>query len=175
MELWDLYNEKREPLGKTMVRGDRIPEGCRHVVVQLMLFNSKGQMLIQHRQPFKDGWPDKWDVTAGGSMVAGEYSQTALEREVGEEIGLHFDFKKDVPLISRGMDHAFMDIYTRIEDIDISKCVCQPEEVSEVRWAEMDEIYAMIDDGTFIPYRKCYLQLIKELTFEGRRIHTRDE
>ena len=48
-------------------------------------------MLIQHRQPFKSGWSDLWDITVGGSAVSGDTSQTAAEREVLEEIGYKLD------------------------------------------------------------------------------------
>ena len=81
MELWDLYTEDRQPTGLTMVRGSEHPEGYYRLVVHVCIFNSRGQMLIQQRQPFKDGWPNMWDVSVGGSVVAGESSREAAERE----------------------------------------------------------------------------------------------
>ena len=55
-----------------MVRGDRQPEGTCRLVVHICLFNARGEMLIQQRQSFKSGWSNFWDVTVGGSAVAGE-------------------------------------------------------------------------------------------------------
>ena len=88
MELWDLYTQDRQPTGLTMVRGSEHPQGYYRLVVHVCIFNSKGQMLIQQRQPFKEGWPNMWDVSVGGSVVAGESSREAAEREVAEELGL---------------------------------------------------------------------------------------
>ena len=92
MELWDLYTENREKTGKTMVRGDKIPEGYYRMVVHVVIFNDRGEMLIQKRQPFKSGWSGRWDITVGGSAVAGDDSKSAARREVLEEIGLDISF-----------------------------------------------------------------------------------
>ena len=51
MELWDLYDENRVNLGKTMVRGEKQHDGVYRIVVHACIFNSQGQMLIQQRQP----------------------------------------------------------------------------------------------------------------------------
>lgn len=72
MELWDIYNADRIKTGETMVRGEPMPGGAYHLVVHACVFNKKGEMLIQQRQPFKDGYPNLWDITVGGSAVAGE-------------------------------------------------------------------------------------------------------
>ena len=45
-------------------------------------------MLIQKRAHEKKAWPDLWEVSAGGSALAGEDSWQAAEREVFEELGL---------------------------------------------------------------------------------------
>ena len=36
----------------------------------------------------------------------------------------------------------------------------QPEEVQRVRWAGLEEILQMIDDGSFIPYEKNLIRLL---------------
>ena len=53
MELFDLYTAEREKTGKTMVRGDRTPDGYYRLVVHVCIFDREGRMLIQQRQPFK--------------------------------------------------------------------------------------------------------------------------
>ena len=52
MELWDLYDCNMNPTGETTVRGSKIPYGRYHLVAHVCIFNSEGQMLIQHRLPF---------------------------------------------------------------------------------------------------------------------------
>lgn len=82
MELWDVYDINRNKTGKTAVRGEKLPEGGFHLVVHVCILGSDGRMLIQQRQPFKHGFSGMWDVSAGGSAVAGETSAMAAMREV---------------------------------------------------------------------------------------------
>ena len=71
MELWNLYDRDRHPTGEILERGKPVPPGRYHLVVHVVIFNSKGEMLIQQRQPFKEGWPNLWDITVGGSPLPG--------------------------------------------------------------------------------------------------------
>ena len=86
MELFDLYTAEREKTGRTMVRGEPVPEGFYRLVVHVCVFDPQGRMLIQQRQPFKKGWSNLWDISVGGSAVAGDTSRTAAERETREDL-----------------------------------------------------------------------------------------
>ena len=35
MELWDLYNERRELTGRDHIRGEEVPQGFYHLVVHI--------------------------------------------------------------------------------------------------------------------------------------------
>lgn len=59
-----------------------------HPVVHLHVFNPAGELFLQHRPNWKDIQPDKWDTAVGGHVDWGEDLETALLREVREEIGL---------------------------------------------------------------------------------------
>lgn len=76
---------------RTWVRGETFQPGDLHLVIHVWIFNSNGDMLIQQRQPFKEGWPNMWDLSVGGSAIAGDTSQIAAQRELYEEIGLQLD------------------------------------------------------------------------------------
>lgn len=116
-------------------------------------------MLIQQRQPFKSGWPNMWDITIGGSAVSGETSQTAIEREIFEEIGLKIDLQNIQPHLTINFDTGFDDVYLIEREIDIKDLVLQYEEVQKVEWATLNEILQKIDIGIFIPYHKSLIQL----------------
>ena len=51
MEKWDLYDKHRNKIGKQITRGDDMTPDEFHLVIHVCVFNSKGEMLIQQRQP----------------------------------------------------------------------------------------------------------------------------
>lgn len=59
-----------------------------HPVVHLHVFNSKGELYLQHRPMWKDIQPGKWDTATGGHIDLGENVEQALTREVREELGI---------------------------------------------------------------------------------------
>ena len=160
MELWDLYDRDRTPTGEVHQRGKPIPSGRYHLVVHVVIFNSRGEMLIQQRQPFKEGWPNLWDVTVGGSAVAGDTSRSAAQREVMEEIGLAVDLTDELPKMTLPFDCGFDDIYTLTMDVDLSTLTLQESEVQAVKWATEAEILTLMDSGQFLPYHKSLIQLL---------------
>lgn len=160
MEILDLYDKDRIKTGETMVRGSQFKENTYHLVVHVCIFNLEGKMLIQQRQPFKDGWPNMWDITVGGSAVSGDTSQLAAEREVYEEIGYKLSLDGIRPSLTINFDKGFDDIYLIQKDIDISKLKLQYEEVQSVKWASKEEILSMIDEEIFIPYHKSLIDLL---------------
>jgi Isopentenyldiphosphate isomerase len=151
-ELWDLYSRDREKTGKIHRRGDSLKEGEYHLVVHICIFNSKNELLIQQRQPFKEGWPNMWDVTAAGSALQGETSQQAAEREVAEEIGLKIDLSNNRPNFTINFARGFDDYYLLEQEVDLASLHLQEEEVQAVRWVSKDEVLAMQAQGTMIPY-----------------------
>ena len=124
-------------------------------------------MLIQQRQPFKKGWPNYWDISVGGSAQAGEDSPTAAMRETREELGLTVDLTGQRPTLTNCSGGAFDDIYILELPVALSELRLQPEEVQSAAFATQEEIFAMIDDGRFIPYLKSFIMLLFDLHRRG--------
>ncbi len=160
MELWDIYDINRNKTGKTIMRGCTLGQGEYHIAVQVCVFNSKGQMLIQQRTPFKDDWANMWDITAAGSVISGETSQQAAQRELSEELGIDMDFSDVRPRFTVNFDRGFCDVYDVLADVDTESLVLQKEEVQAVRWADRRQILEMIENGKFITYYKSFIELI---------------
>lgn len=57
-----------------------------HPVVHLQVYNSLGEIYLQLRPEWKDIQPNKWDTAVGGHIDFGEEIETALRREVREEL-----------------------------------------------------------------------------------------
>ena len=160
MERFDLYDSHRRFIGRTIARGEDVPEGLRRLVVHVCVFNRKGEMLIQQRQSFKEGWPNLWDVSVGGGVQAGETTQQAARRELMEELGLDYNFEGEAPMLTTTFCKGFDDIYIIHAEPDLASLRLQSEEVQAVRWANKDEVLAMIDRGAFIPYSRPLMEYI---------------
>ena len=130
-ELWDLYTKDKEKTGRTHQRGLPMPENYYRLAIHVCIFNSKNQLLIQQRQPFKKGWPNMWDVTVGGSAVAGDSSTQAAERELFEELGLKLDLSGERPFLTMNFSGGFDDFYIIEQEIDLAGLRLQPEEVRQ--------------------------------------------
>lgn len=163
MEKWDLYTLDHEKINQVITRGDTIPNDLYHLVVHVCIFNAKNQMLIQQRQSFKEGWPNMWDVTVGGSAMIGENSRQAATREVAEELGLKIDLENTPPVITKYFSEGFDDIYILEKEIDILDLILQYEEVQAVKWVGFEEILDMIRLKKFIPYDESFIQFLFHL------------
>lgn len=153
-ELWDLLDAHGNSTGKTHVRGIPLRPDEFHLVVDVWIRNSNGKYLISKRSPQKSH-AGMWEAT-GGSALSGEDSLTAAIREALEEVGISLT-RSAGRIIHRERRvrpgiNDFLDIWLFNEDIDDVEPVCQPEEVSEARWATRDEILEMISAGLFISH-----------------------
>ena len=83
-----------------------------------LVFNSKGEMLIQQRQEDKKLWPNLWDVSVGGSVIAGETSSEAASRETMEELGIELDLSEVRPAFTINFHGGFDDCYLVEKDVD---------------------------------------------------------
>ena len=159
-ESFDLYDINRNRTGKVLERGNKVPEGYYRLVVHVCVFDKDGRMLIQKRQPFKSGWSGMWDVTAGGSALAGDTSQQAASRELKEEVGIDYDLTDVRPAMTIYFDGGFNDIYTINMDVDIDSLQLQESEVEQVKWATEDEILEMLHNKEFVLYKTSFISLL---------------
>ncbi|MCE5194434.1 MAG: NUDIX domain-containing protein [Nitrospiraceae bacterium] len=59
-----------------------------HRVVHVLVFNNKGELLLQKRSINKDVAPGKWDTSVGGHVNPKEELIDAAKREMKEELGI---------------------------------------------------------------------------------------
>ena len=159
-ERFDLYDVNRNFTGKTLERGNKVPEGYYRLVVHVCIFGPDGRMLIQKRLPNKSGWSGMWDITAGGSALAGDSSQQAASRELLEEVGIDYSLEGIRPAMTIYFDGGFNDIYTVNMDVDIDSLKLQPTEVEQVRWATEEEILEMLKQKEFVLYKSSFISLL---------------
>ena len=160
METFDLYTPDGVKSDRTMIRGTQIPEGYYRYIIHVIIFNSKGEMLIQQRQPFKKGWSGMWDVSAGGSVVSGETIQEGAERETREELGLELSLDGILPALCLRFDEGINVIWLIQKDVNLDELHLQESEVKQVKWASREEIQQMMDDGCFVTYHRGFIDLL---------------
>ena len=151
MELWDVYDRERRLTGRLHERGKDMDPDDYHLVVQIWIGNSEGKWLLSKRSPEK--WmAGKWEST-GGSVVAGEDSLTGALREVKEELGITLDPNAGKLISSERYDYpkwrnpGFVDLYAFRHDCPIGDIVLQKGETCDAKWATVDEINAMKENG----------------------------
>lgn len=154
-EIFDVLNEKGEYTGKVESREICHKEGLWHKAVALFIINSKGQVLLQKRSSQKKLWPNMWDISGGGHVLAGEFGFQAIIREMNEELGIKLE-KKDITFIGSSIstnikgdivNNHFNEFYIVNKDIDETKLKLNLDEVSEVTWVEKNEIIKRVENN----------------------------
>lgn len=163
MEIRDLYTRDRQKTDLTIKRGDQRPSDLYHLIIHVCLFNSQGHLLIQKRHPQKEPWPGLWDISCGGASLATETSQQAAQRELYEELGIDHDFSSIRPAMTLNYQAGFDDIFIVEKDLELEDLKLQPEEVVDAKYASLDDIFDLIDQGKFIPYHKSLIQTYFDL------------
>ena len=154
-EYFDVLNEFGEFTEEIATREECHEKGLWHRAVYGFIFNNKGDVLLQKRSANKKLWPNLWDVTAGGHVLAGEFGSQALIREIREELGIDVTEEEVKYLVGstsiniKGniINKHFNECYIVTKDIDISKIILQEEEVSDIKWFKKEEILNKINNN----------------------------
>ena len=163
-ELWDIYDVNRRKTGKIIERPAAWGQEAYHLIIHVAIFDSMHRMLIQHRAPEKHAWRNLWDISAGGSALAGEESWQAAERETFEELGIRLDLRQTRPHFIINYTRGFDDFYTvELPGLDIASLKLQAGEVDRVRWASRDEVRQMLKEESFVPYFPGLIELLWEV------------
>lgn len=148
-EYWDVCDSDGVKLGYIKRSDEKFHEGEYHIGASLWIANFQGDLLIQKRASSKKVCPNVWSIT-GGKVRAGETSVIACLREVEEEIGLRL-CEQNIRFLYRsvGADMLFDD-YIAIVDFQIDKAVLNLSEVSEIKWASLEEIMYLYSINEFM-------------------------
>ena len=154
-EFFDVLDENGNYTGDVESREACHKVGFWHKAVVVFIINSKGQVLLQKRSANKKLWPNMWDMTAGGHVLAGEFGFEAIIREAKEELGIDLN-EKDLRFLGsvisedkKGeiVNRHFNEYFIANKDLDESKLKLQEEEVSEVKWVDKEEIIRRVKNN----------------------------
>jgi len=165
MEAFDILDREGSPTGIRARRGDVLSKGQYYMGAHAYIHNSKGEFLLQQRSKNKNFLPLGWDIHMG-HVMAGETSESAIKREIYEEIGVkvhHVSFYKR--MVWDKYNHI-IDVYVLEADIDLSKLVLEKSEVEDVKYVSKNE---MIDLIRQMDYRPVDYRQAMESYVEGIR------
>ena len=155
-EIWDLYNENRELLGKDHVRGEQLPIDGYHLVVHVWIRNSKGQYLISQRSANRPTNPLMWECV-DGSVVKGEDSLQGVLREVKEEVGIDLLPEKGQVVLSDIKKIEFGKVVNKIVDVwlfdydgEVDLGNATTDEVAQVAWMNREQIKELFEQEVFV-------------------------
>jgi isopentenyl-diphosphate delta-isomerase len=146
-EYFDVVDENDKVISKAKRKDCHSNPELIHRAVHIIIFNSKGHMLLEKRSMKKDMYPGLWCDIAG-HLDSGESYEEAARRELEEETGLEvplkflFKFRKDAE--------------KETEFISVFRCESEgpfrinPEETQFVRFFDLPEIKEMLKDGSSI-------------------------
>jgi 16S rRNA (adenine1518-N6/adenine1519-N6)-dimethyltransferase len=141
-----IVDENDQPVGsasKQEMRG----KGLWHRVVRVMIENDQGQVLLQHRSPTKDIFPNTWDNSSAGHVDAGEDYETAVKRELMEELGLELPLTEIGRYVSRSKWQEYpLNRFTRVFKAKTNETPKKLEvgKVDDARWWDVAAVKQLI-------------------------------
>ena len=151
----DILNELGEFTGEIATLDECHAKGYWHRAVFAIIVDKNLNVLLQRRSPNKKLWPNKWDVTVGGHVKAGEFGRQALIRECKEELNLDVKDSEIKYLISSTLkynkngyiNNHYDECYLITKDVDLSELKLQESEVSEIKYFKVQELIDRINNN----------------------------
>jgi len=153
-----LVDEKDQETGQ-MAKLEAHVKGVLHRAISVLVFNSKGEMLLQRRALNKYHSPGLWTNTSCSHPVPGEESRSAAERRLMEEMGMKVELKFsfqfmyktifDNGLIENEFDHVYFGISDELP-------LLNREEAMGYRYEEIETLIKKIKINP-----ECYTEWFK--------------
>jgi isopentenyldiphosphate isomerase len=152
----DVLDDQSRLTGRHISKREAHEQGIWHGGTHIWIYNTKGELLLQLRDPHKDIYPGTWDISAAGHINAGELPEQTALRETEEELGLQLT-QKDLRFVgitrtdklippANWMHRAFDWTYIVQQDVAITQLRMQAGETVEARWISLDEFETDVRD-----------------------------
>jgi len=137
-EFLDILTENGKPTTVVCSKDEAHQKGLFHATVHIWFYTKNGRVLLQKRGANKETFPNYWDVSVAGHVMAGETIEDGALREISEEIGLtidasqlqKIDLRKSVNKHANGIiDCEFQNVFLCVLNVPFSQLKKQDEEV----------------------------------------------
>jgi len=168
MELIQIVDENGNFNGQIIDKEEAHNKNLLHNEVAVFIINDKKQVLLQKRSANKRFNPNKWALCAG-HVDAYESLEDAILREIKEEVGLdilkddlhQFGEREFTIIDSNSHITYFYYIKSNLNEKDF---IIQKEELSEVKWFDIDDVIDMIKkNDSSIVFDEKRLKLFEQL------------
>ncbi len=140
-------DENDNPIG-VGTREEAWAKGIYVRIVRAVLRDEKGRILSQHRSAIKKSYPNRWTDSASGHVDEGDTYDSAMSRELEEELGI----KVKLSFVGKFASKDIIDNKTILEfnavyegTIENSLPIkFQESEVSDTEWYEVGELKQQI-------------------------------
>ncbi len=143
-EIFDIVDENDRVIGRATREECHSNPDLMHRSICILIFNSKGDLLLQKRSMKKDLNPGKWTTSVSGHVKSGNNYEEAAKRELEEELGISLPMEKLFVVDLRLKQESEMSMVFRAKSNGPFKP--DPEEVDEVRFFSIEEIKRMLQE-----------------------------
>jgi isopentenyldiphosphate isomerase len=156
-EIFDVFNSSMERVG-TARRSEVHAKGLWHQTFHCWIVTKKADkayLLLQHRHPEKDTFPNLLDVSCAGHLKTGELVEDGI-RELQEELGLEVAFDALLPcgifaeedfLPHNRMDREFCHIFLYVCDKPLTQYHFQYDEIIGLCQVEVEGFEQLLNGG----------------------------
>ncbi len=144
-ELLETFSEEGEPTG--LVARDVVHRlGLWHRAVNVFLYRTNGQLVVQRRSETKDVWPGAWDLSVAEHLQPGESFEAGAIRGLGEELGITGVSLTRISDVIRTKlevgEHGIKDFECQVSFRGESDADLRPQksEVAEIRLYQLDDL-----------------------------------
>ena len=142
-------DENDVPIG-TGTREEAWAKGIHMRIVRAILRNENGQILSQRRSAEKKSYPNVWTDSASGHVDEGDTYDSAIVRELEEELGVTTELTFVGKFASKDVigDKKILE-FNAIYEGSISSpntLTLQESEVSDAKWYDLDELKILMKD-----------------------------
>ncbi len=159
MEIWNAYDADFKIVeGKTLVRGEEIPQGLYHLVCDILVRHADGSYLIMRRDP-RIHCGNFWQATAGGSALFGESPRACAMRELKEETGIAARDLAEVGRLKSKNTHYVE--FLCVTDQDKDSVTLQEGETVDFRWVSKEELLLRENEIMLVGRMQQFLDELK--------------